>query len=202
MPAPEPGERWGILGGAFDPVHVGHLTLAREVLERGRLDGVLLVPTLDPPHRPQQPAACFEDRVTMLRLALAGETKLDISRIEEATSRPSYTLETVRALRERYPSVEFVFIVGADIVSQLKTWHCWQQVLSEIRLIVGYRPGADLRDLSTFPPGRVDLVETSEVDLSSTLVRERVKGGATREQLVTMVPAQVADFILQRRLYQ
>jgi nicotinic acid mononucleotide adenylyltransferase len=67
---------------------------------------------------------------------------------------------------------------------------------------VGCRPGADLTDLSTFPPGRVDLVETSEVDLSSTLVRERIKGGATREQLVTMVPAQVADFILQRRLYR
>ena len=201
MPAPEPGERWGILGGVFDPVHIGHLTLAREVRERGGLDGVLLVPTLDPPHRPQQPAAGFDDRVTMLELALTGETAMEVSRIEETTARPSYTLETVRALREQYPSVEFVFIVGADIVSQFKTWHCWEQVLREIRLVVGHRPGADLSDLSTFPPGCVDLVETSEVDLSSTLVRERIRSSVTREQLVTMVPASVADFILQRKLY-
>jgi len=201
MPAPEPGERWGILGGAFDPVHLGHLSLAREILEKSSLDGVLLVPTLDPPHRPQQPVVGFEERVTMLELALAGEAAMAVSRIEETTSRPSYTVDTVRALKKKFPSVEFVFIIGADIVSQFKTWHCWQEVLREISLIVGIRPGADLRDLSAFPSDRFALIETTPVNLSSTVIRERIKRGITREQLVAMVPIRVADFILQRRLY-
>ncbi|MCX6834633.1 MAG: nicotinate-nucleotide adenylyltransferase [candidate division Zixibacteria bacterium] len=202
MPAPEPGERWGILGGVFDPVHFGHLTLARDVLGISNLNGVLLVPTCQPPHRSQQPAADFEDRIAMLRLALVGRRGLEISRIEDATPRPSYTLQTVKALKQAHPAVEFMFIIGADNLSQLQTWHKWTDILREVRLVVGCRPGASIGDLSAFPSGRIDLVETSEVDLSSTLVRERVKCGATREELVTMVPAQVADFILQRKLYQ
>jgi nicotinate-nucleotide adenylyltransferase len=201
MPAPEPGERWGILGGAFDPVHFGHLTITREIRNEAKLDGVLLVPTLDPPHRPQQPVVGFEDRVAMLELALKGETAMAVSRIEESTTRPSYTLDTVRALKKKHPGVEFVFIIGADIVSQFKTWHCWQDLLREITLIVGHRPGADLRELSTFPEERFKLVETTPVDLSSTQVRERIRMGSTREQLSEMVPPSVADFILNRSLY-
>jgi nicotinate-nucleotide adenylyltransferase len=201
MPAPEPGERWGILGGAFDPLHFGHLTLAREIRNKVKLDGVLLVPTLEPPHRPQQPVVRFEDRVTMLELALKGEAAMAVSRIEETTSRPSYTLDTVRALKKKYPQVEFVFIIGADIVSQFKSWHCWQDLLREIKLIVGYRRGADLSELSAYPEDRFTLVETTPVDLSSTQVRERIRMGATREQLSKMVPPSVADFILRRRLY-
>lgn len=202
MPAPEPGERWGVLGGVFDPVHIGHLTLAKDVLRIGNLNGVLFVPTFQPPHRSQQPAAGFQDRVAMLRLALVGFPGLEISRIEEAMPRPSYTLQTVKALKQAHPSVEFMFIIGADNLSQLQTWHKWTDILREVRLVVGCRPGAIIGDLSAFPSGRIDLVETSEVDLSSTLVRERVRSGATREELVTIVPAQVADFILQRKLYR
>jgi nicotinate-nucleotide adenylyltransferase len=202
MPAPEPGERWGILGGVFDPVHIGHLTLARDVLRISNLSGVLLVPTCQPPHRSQRPVADFEDRIAMLRLALVGHPGLEISRIEDTTPRPSYTLQTVTALKQAHPSVEFMFIMGADNLCQLQTWHRWEDVLREVRLIVGCRPGASIGDLSAFPPGRIDLVETSEVDVSSTLIRERVKCGATREELVTMVTAQVADFIMKRKLYQ
>ena len=137
----------------------------------------------------------------MLRLALVGHPGLEISPIEDITPRPSFTLQTVKALKQAHPAVEFIFIIGADNLCQLQTWHKWKDVLREVRLVVGCRPGASIGDLSAFPPGRIDLVETSEVDLSSTLVRERIKCGATREQLVTMVPAQVADFILQRKLY-
>ena len=201
MPAPEPGERWGILGGAFDPIHIGHLALAQDVRRISDLNGVLLVPTLDPPHRPQQPAAGFEDRIAMLRLALVGHPGLEISRIEDTTPRPSYTLQTVKALKQAHPAVEFMFVIGADNLCQLQTWHRWRDILQEIKLVVGCRAGASIGDLSAFPPGRIDLVETSEIDVSSTLIRGRIKQGATREQLVTMVPAQVADFILQRKLY-
>jgi len=202
MPAPEPGERWGVLGGVFDPVHIGHLTLARDVLRVRRLNGVLLVPTYQPPHRSELPAAAFEDRVAMLKLAVQGETALEISRIEESTPRPSYSLETVRALKHLYPGVEFSFIIGADNLCQLQTWHQWRVVLQEVKLIVGCRPGARIDDLCDLPLDRIDFVESSMVDVSSTHVRNRIKGGVTREQLATLVPGEVADYILQRKLYR
>jgi nicotinate-nucleotide adenylyltransferase len=202
MPAPEPGESWGILGGVFDPVHCGHLALATDVQATRRLDGVLFVPTFEPPHRSAPPAAEYADRIEMLKLAVQDQTGFEISRIEETTSRPSYTLETVRALKTAHPGVEFSFIVGADNLGQLKTWREWEKILDEVRLLVGCRPGATVKELSALPAGRIDIVETSLVDLSSTYVRSRVKQGVPFDELAKMVPQAVATYILQRELYR
>ena len=98
MPALEPGQRWGILGGMFDPVHLGHLSLAENIRTARDLDGVLLVPSYDPPHRSEQPRAPFDDRVAMLELAVGDLPGLEVSNIEALLERPGYTLLTVRAL--------------------------------------------------------------------------------------------------------
>jgi len=202
MPAPEPGESWGILGGVFDPVHHGHLALARDIRTARRLDGILFVPTFEPPHRSARPVAGYPDRVEMLDLALQDESGFEVSRIEEATSRPSYTLDTVRALKAAHHDVGFSFLVGADNLDQLKTWHEWRKILDEVRLLVGCRPGAAVNELPDLPADRIDLVETSLVDLSSTYVRSRIKPGLSLDELNKMVPPAVAGYILQRKLYR
>lgn len=202
MPAPEPGQTWGILGGTFDPVHLGHLSLATDMQKAQKLDGVLLVPAFDPPHRAEQPHASFEDRVAMLTLATEDVSGLIISRIEESLGRPGYTLETVRALGKQHDRIDFRFIVGADNLNLLRTWHRWETVLDEIRLLVGCRPGADLEPIADLPRARIDLVETSMIDLSSTEIRDRVNQGIDPEELSRMVPPKVATYILERNLYR
>jgi nicotinate-nucleotide adenylyltransferase len=201
MPAPEPGQQWGILGGTFDPVHRGHLSLGREILKAKQLDGILLVPSYDPPHRESDPTASFEERLAMLRLAVAGDPAFAISTIEETTSRPSYTLNTVRALRNEHPGVEFFFIVGADNLSLLRTWHCWETVLQEIRLLVGTRPGANLAAADQFAAKAMELVPITEIDVSSTEIRSTIKKVATVGELCELTPRAVAEYIVERGLY-
>jgi len=202
MPAPEPGQTWGILGGTFDPVHLGHLSLATDMQKAQKLDGVLLVPAFDPPHRTERPHALFEDRATMLTLATEDVSGLEISRVEESLGCPGYTLETVRALRKQHTGIDFRFIVGADNLNLLRTWHKWETVLDEIRLLVGCRPGVDLEPITDLPRARIDLVETSMIDLSSTEIRDRVNQGIDPEELNRMVPPKVATYILERNLYR
>lgn len=202
MPAPEPGERWGILGGVYDPLHNGHLTLARDIMSFRHLDGVIFVPTLDPPHRTNSPVASYDDRVRMAELAISDMPGFEVSRIEENTNRPSYTLETVRALKKAYPGAEYELIIGADQLTQLKTWYHWEDLLKEVILLVGSRPGSEVIALSDFPSDRVVAVETSLVDLSSTHIRSRIRQGVPQTELETMMPPAVVRYILERNLYR
>jgi len=202
MPAPEPGQKWGILGGIFDPVHLGHLVLATEILEARQLDGVFLIPAFDPPHRDKQPRATFQDRVTMLQMVCEREPRLTVCTIEEELKRPSYTLRTIRALRQKHEGVDFRFIIGADNLVQLKTWHLWETLLDEVRLMVGYRPGADLDAINDYPQVRIDIIETALVDISSTDIRQAVRQGVTDDELKRLVPPPVADYIIKKGLYR
>lgn len=202
MPAPEPGQKWAILGGTFDPVHLGHLALATDILNAEQLDGVLLIPAYDPPHKGEQPRATFQDRLAMLQLVCESEPHFAISSIEEELERPSYTLMTIRALRRKYDGVDFRFIIGADNLVLLKTWHRWEELLDEVRLLVGCRPGADMDAIKDYPEARIDIVETSLVDISSTDTRRAVSRGVTDDELKQLVPRPVADYIFTEGLYR
>ena len=202
MPAPEPGQKWAILGGTFDPVHLGHITLATEILKAQQLDGVLLIPAFDPPHRGEQPHATFQDRLAMLQLVCENEPRFVACPIEEELERPSYSLMTIRALKAKYQGVEFRFMIGADNLTQLKTWHRWETLLEEVRLLVGHRPGADMDAIRGYPPARIDIVETSMIDISSTDIRQTVRQGKFEDKLKGLVPSAVAEFIIRKGLYQ
>ncbi len=202
MPAPEPGGRWGILGGAFDPIHLGHLNLAREVRLLRHLDGILLVPTYAPPHRPVHPIASYEDRIEMTRLAIQDQTGMEVSRVEERTGRPSFTIDTVRVLKTVHPGVEFELVMGADQLSQLQTWHRWRDLLDEVLLVVGGRPGVNMPEVSGVKSDRIIVLNTPLVLASSTQVRARITAGANSDELTAMVPAEVAKYIQSRNLYR
>jgi len=207
-PTPDRGGNWGILGGTFDPVHRGHLALAGEVCGQKKLTGALFVPSIRHPFKQGQCQASFSDRVAMLRLAVENHECFLVSEIEVEMDLSGYTLDTVRACKQRYPRAEFSFIVGADILGELKRWHNPEQILREVRILVGSRPPYDKKQLVTqkqfaaFPFDRIELVPTSLVDLSSTEVRQKIEDNISLDELDRLIPSKVRQYIQQRRLYR
>ena len=207
MPAPEPGERWGILGGAFDPVHNGHLALAQNIKQLRRLDGILLVPTVDPPHRTQSPVAPYRDRFTMTQLAAAKLMGLEVSGIEETTGRPSYTLETVRHFHRQFPQIQLYWLIGADSLSELVGWYHIEQLADECQIVTAARPGYNPRELQTLKSIlsesqiqrlRQNILETPQVDISATRIRRRIQNN---QSISYLTPSAVIDYIKHRNLY-
>jgi nicotinate-nucleotide adenylyltransferase len=181
----------GLLGGAFDPPHNGHVALARTAVDHFDLERLVVLPTGDPPHKEVGTAA--EARYRLAEAAFADVPKVELSRFEVDRRGPSYTVDTVRWAEERYGDV--LFVVGADHWAQFDRWHDPQGVLRHARLAVVTRPGVEL------PPARerVVLFEMPPVDVSSTEVRERVARG---ESIADLVPAKVAHLIDELGLYR
>ena len=202
MPAPEPGQSWGILGGIFDPVHLGHIRLADDIQKAGRLDGVLFVPSFDPPHRQNQQRAPFEDRVAMLQLAVVDHCGLEVSDIEHRIDRPGYTLNTIRALKKDHAGVVFQLVIGADNLHSFRTWYRWEQILEEVKLLVGSRPGTGSEGVQGIRPDRMELLSTGLVDVSSTMVRARARENVGIDELSNLVPRPVAEYIVRNELYR
>ncbi len=201
MRSPNDGGEWGILGGAFNPVHNGHLTLARGIRAAKRSDGVLLVPSYRPPRKSLADFASWDDRLAMLRLAVDDDPGLLVSTIESESETTGYTLLLVRALKKRYPEARLYFIIGADLLAEFDTWYEAGELINEIPVVAGSRPGAKLAATSPLLAGRVEIVETAMVDVSSRDIRARVKAGISLETLATLVPRPVAEYICKRKLY-
>ncbi len=197
-----PGERLGILGGTFDPPHLGHVAAAVAARAQLKLDRVLFVVANDPwqksPVRDVSPAA---DRLALVLAAIEGVDGAEVSRIELDRGGPSYTVETVEELAAlaiaggREPPEQFL-IVGADVVDTLSTWHRAQDLAGLVTLVVVARPGARAPDEDG--PWRVEYVPGTSVDVSSSEVRELVARG---EPITGLVPESVERCIRRRALY-
>jgi nicotinate-nucleotide adenylyltransferase len=189
----------GLLGGAFDPPHQGHLVLARAAIDHFALERLVVVVTGDPPHKPVDTDA--ETRYRLAEAAFAGVAGVELSRFELDTPRPSYTVRTARWARERYGDA--VFVVGADEFALFLAWHDPAGVLAEVRLGVATRPGYPRERLDAVLAGlvradRVELFEIPAVPASSTEVRERIARG---EPIDDLVPASVAELVRDLALY-
>ena len=199
-----PIRRLGVLGGTFDPIHHGHLIAAAELHHALALDRVLLVPNADPPHKPGVPVSSTEDRLAMIRLAIAGVPWLRIDTIELDRGGRSFTVDTLRALAARDTDVQLVFLMGEDSLRDLPTWRQPEKIVALAELGVATRPGVavDLDAiLSRLPAaeGRVHVVETPEIGIASRDIRLRVAGG---RPIAFQVPPAVEAYIEQRRLYR
>jgi nicotinate-nucleotide adenylyltransferase len=201
MPSPEHGGNWGLFGGAFDPVHNGHLNLAREILRVKQYTGILFVPSYNPPRKRGGCVASFEDRVAMLQIALLDTPNFQISEIERESDAPGYTLLTVRAIKKRFPKATFEFIIGADLLGELPGWYETDEILKEIRIVAGSRPGSESKIPIGFPEGSIEVLATSLVDLASSDIRTRLPHDLPREELLAMVAPAVADYIASHGLY-
>lgn len=197
--------RIGILGGTFDPIHYGHLVAAEECLCRLRLEKVLLLPAGQPPHKLRRPISPAEQRLAMLRLAAADNPGLAVSTIELERRGPSFSVDTVAALREQLgPDAELYFIVGTDALPELLTWYKPRLLLQLCVLAAVSRPGYmfDLSPvLAALPEAaeRIVQVPAPELDISSSNLRARVAAGLPiRYQL----PEAVEQYIREQGLYK
>lgn len=187
-------ERVGVFGGTFDPIHSGHLISAQAALEELNLDRVLFVPAAISPHKTDvPPIVSAKDRLEMMRLAIDGEPRFSIDDRELLREGPSYTIDTMRSLLGDYPGVRFIYLIGADNVRQLATWH----EISELKNLV---------DFAVFTRSKGEVVPEEEfllvhriIDISSTEIRERLaKGKSVRYFL----PSAVYDYIMSFALYK
>lgn len=196
--------RVGILGGVFNPPHLGHLVCAQEAYDQLRLDGVVLVPVGEAPHRAVEGDPGGEVRVEMCERAVAGDGRLSVSRIEVERPGPSYTADTLSALHEEAPDDALVLILGGDQAASLPTWHAPGVVLRLAVVAVAERAGARREEVRRAVSGlagaeRVGFFDMPRIDLSSSLVRERAAVGRAVRYLV---PDGVADLIEERGLYR
>jgi nicotinate-nucleotide adenylyltransferase len=196
--------RLGILGGTFNPVHLGHLICAQEAHLQLRLDRVLLIPAARSPHKPfdeDDPGA--EHRLALCRLAVAGDERLQVSPVEAERPGPSYTVDTLRELHSREPDSELYLIVGGDVAAGLPTWQEPEQVLSLAQLAVATRRGTPRRSIDEALGGlrggeRAAFFEMPTIEISSTDIRRRVQ---SRAPIRYLVPDAVAQYIDEHRLY-
>lgn len=200
MQNPDQPERWGILGGAFDPTHNGHLHLSRQVLYATGLHGVVFVPSHSHPFK-NHFAADYDDRVSMLRIALAPHADFEVCEIEKEEGLPGHTLATVLALKQRFPSREFFFIMGEDNLPDFELWHEPKRLLEELVFLVGGRPPHQALAHSRFPKDRMCPVDIEMLDVSSTDIRQKIAEGEI-DQIKRLVPEVVCEYIIQKGLYR
>jgi len=195
----------GIFGGTFDPVHLGHMVIAEQVMGELGLARVVFVPGGIPPHKEASSVrANAEDRFDMVEAAVAGNERFVVDRVEVDAGRPMHSVETVRILKERSPEDEWYFISGADEVSNLLAWKDPDLLLEEVVMVAATRPGYDLSKLQHLEAGlrnfdRIFLVECTRVDISATGIRRRILQGKSVRYLV---PEGVHEIIGSRKLYE
>jgi nicotinate-nucleotide adenylyltransferase len=200
--------RVGVFGGTFDPVHSGHLILAEQGREQGRLDEVWFVPAPHPPQKDVNAVTRFEQRVEMLALALAGNPAFRIDELEKERPGPSFTVDTLAELHRRHPDDEFFLLIGSDTLNDLPQWREPIRVLELAGLLVMARPdnpaltAEQLRAKLHLPasvPVRLQAIETPRIDISSRDLRRRAAAGRS---LRYFLPRAVECYIHDKRLYR
>ena len=190
--------RIGVMGGTFDPVHHGHLVAASEVASRFALDEVVFVPTGQPWQKSTDPVSPAEDRYLMTVIATASNPRFSVSRVDIDRPGPTYTIDTLHDLRERFgPNAQLFFITGADALEAILGWHRAAELFTLAHFIGVTRPGHHLSDRG-FPDGAVSLVEVPALAISSTDCRSRVKAG---DPVWYLVSDGVVQYISKRKLY-
>lgn len=199
--------RVGIVGGTFNPVHLGHLLLAQSACEALGLTRVLFVPCHQPPHKQAPALAAPADRLAMLERAIRGDARFECCDLEIRRGGVSYSVDTLRALTASQPGTEFIFIIGADGLADLHAWREIATLLSLCRFAVVPRPGFDLKALTPAalrlpaPLGErllQTILPVRQIEVSSSEIRQRLARGLGIRYLV---PEAVADYIAERRLY-
>lgn len=184
----------GILGGTFDPPHNGHLLIANEVLHALSLDEIWFMPNQEPPHKLKSNGASTLDRLNMLELAIAGHPNFYIEKIELERSGRSYTIDTMKLVKEKYPMFEFYFIIGADMVEYLPKWSKIDELIRMVQFVGVNRP--DYLEETTYP---IINVKVPEMGVSSKLVRNRIK---EKKPIRYLVPDLVRNYIEENMLYE
>lgn len=193
----------GLMGGSFNPIHCGHVALARAALESGRVERVLFLPTGNPPHKKEGLADKF-DRLRMVELAVEHEAGMAFCREEIDRDGVIYTVDTLAALKRKMPDCTLTYLIGADTLRALGTWRRVETVIERCKFLVMMREGETreevirLAGLWTQRGAQIDFLDARKMDISSTQIREQIQKGLPFERLV---PQAVADYIHEHGLY-
>lgn len=192
-------KKTGVFGGAFNPVHNGHVRLAEEAVKQLKLRRLLIIPTYVSPHKHTE-LLPFEDRAEMCRRAFGHIPGAEVSNIEVRLGGTSYSINTVRALKEMYPDEQLFLLIGGDMLFSFDKWYKYESLLKETKVCAVARDDDSLVDMMEYANeiGRVKVLPTQAVTMSSTQVRETVANGG---DISEMVPAGVAEFIREKGLY-
>lgn len=194
----------GLMGGSFNPIHCGHVALARAALESGRVERVLFLPTGNPPHKKEGLADKF-DRLRMVELAVEHEAGMAVCREEIDRDGVIYTVDTLAALKRKMPDCTLTYLIGADTLRALGTWRRVETVIERCKFLVMMREGETreevirLAGLWTQRGAQIDFLDARKMDISSTQIREQIQKGLPFERLV---PQAVADYIHEHGLYE
>lgn len=196
----------GILGGTFNPIHCGHLHLARKALETARLDQILFIPSGVSYMKKQSEILPAQIRMEMVRLAISKYSEFEVSAIEIEKSGNSYSHETIRELQEQNPETEFYFLTGADTLFSIETWKDPVSIFKSVTILAVYRTGVSLEELKqkvlyleeTYG-ARIRLTAVDHVDISSSEIRNAIRSGMPIHGLV---PEPVEQYIKKNHLYQ
>jgi len=213
--------KWGLLGGTFDPIHIGHLRCAEEILEMFDLNRIMFVPASKPPHKIHGDITSFNHREQMITLAIEGNPVFSFCDVEKQRENTSYSVETVEYILKKYmKNLELYFILGQDAFHAIQTWKEWEKLLLLCNFVVMTRPGYENKGLSVIlpaafasrftyddqvegfrgPTGNIIFFrEVTFLDISSSDIRQRVKLGKTVKFLV---PEAVRHYIAKHSLYK
>lgn len=189
----------GVFGGTFDPPHIGHLIIAEEAREQLNLTKVIFVPAFTPPHKQPEGVATPLQRYRMVALAIQGNSFFEVSQLELKRKGISYTLDTLRALKERYPKAELFLILGSDNLLDFHTWKSPSKILAIASLVVYEREGFEMKEGMSFSQARPIKLSGAGVDISSSSIRKRVRAG---KSIRYMVPTAVERYIDENKLYK
>lgn len=198
-------KKYGIFGGSFNPIHYGHLMICEYIKEEMGLDKVIFIPTGNPPHKKIGVSA--EDRYEMVKLAISPNPDFEISDIETTRVKLSYTVDTIRELKEIYKEEKLYFLIGLDSLFQLKTWKKIDDLSQEIEFVVALRPGyIDKEEINNEIDflrdnfgTRINLIKTPLYEISSTDLRDRIHEG---KSLRYLIPKKVLDYIEESGFYK
>lgn len=192
------GKAVGLLGGSFDPVHNGHVAIARSFLNSDYISELWILLTPEPPHKTEQVFCDYKYRLKMLQGAFRHMNGVKIKEIEKNLPRPSYTVQTLKYLEKEYPDYNFYLCLGEDSVFNFKKWKNWKQILDFCELLVVSRPSTEDLDLDPDIAEKVHLVDHRPIEISSTDIRNRIAEG---RDISDLVPQEVNKIIKKENLY-
>lgn len=190
-------KKLGLFFGSFNPVHVGHMIIANYLVNNSDLDEIWMVVTPHNPHKKKSTLAKDSDRLHLMRLAIGDNVNIRASDIEFSLPKPSYTIDTLSYLKEKYPDKNFVLIMGGDNLGTLHKWKNYELILRDFEIYVYKRPNYELGELANHP--KVVISEAPLLDISSSYIRSLIKAGKSIEYLV---PDRVYEYIQESTLYK
>lgn len=204
----EPNLRIGILGGTFDPIHNGHLNLAKTAYREFHLDKILVMPTSNPPHKDGQVATSLEDRIAMVNLAIADFPYLKYSNVECEREGYIYSSDTMELLKKENSNTDYFFIMGADSLMNILTWHEPQKLFQYTNILAAIRDDVNRNQLKeqiiflkSHYQCNIELLNASKYDVSSHEIRHNIQSGSL-EQVKPLLPEKVYSYIKEKGLYE